>query len=486
VGQLQRARRWDYVSTIPATEATYPAVPAAAPAQDLNFAYSLGKRVRKTSAVSAQNTLEVFDTLRLSGSFYRNGDYDNEAVNVTGYLAGGMARVEHMSAAPSPSNNPVHMLLQIGDHLGSTGVVVDWETAELVEKATYMPYGAIESDYRPTRWKSFREEYKFTGKEEDIEVGLTYFGARYYHARLGRFISPDPLTVHMAAADPNPYAYVRGRTMSHVDPFGLREALAAPPSDSSDTQNHGEWGWSATVDGYLELGMNASPHQGMLEGGLAKLSMAAERAWQDGNRRFGSDGFHIVPTHVAAHTANLGVSMGTDVAAVLALVSGSGPLAAAIHSSAPQVPVASEPGDVSVLIPVAASLLIPGGGGGGAATGVTKAARAAEGAKAYSVAAEVAIPEVGAGTRALHAKAANAALAESMAPEAMEALGIKIPRSSAGSILGESPKGWSWHHVPDQPGVLQLVPRAMHQGSAWQPLLHPGGVGGFKIWGARF
>jgi YD repeat-containing protein len=87
VGQLQRARRWDYVSTIPATEATYPAVPAAAPAQDLNFAYSLGKRVRKTSAVSAQNTLEVFDTLRLSGSFYRNGDYDNEAVNVTGYLA---------------------------------------------------------------------------------------------------------------------------------------------------------------------------------------------------------------------------------------------------------------------------------------------------------------------------------------------------------------------------------------------------------------
>jgi hypothetical protein len=87
VGQLQRARRWDYVSTIPATEAIYPAVPAAAPAQDLNFAYSLGKRVRKTSAVSAQNTLEVFDTLRLSGSFYRNGDYDNEAVNVTGYLA---------------------------------------------------------------------------------------------------------------------------------------------------------------------------------------------------------------------------------------------------------------------------------------------------------------------------------------------------------------------------------------------------------------
>jgi hypothetical protein len=37
-----------------------------------------------------------------------------------------------------------------------------------------------------------------------------------------------------------------------------------------------------------------------------------------------------------------------------------------------------------------------------------------------------------------------------------------------------------------QPGVMQLVPRAMHQGSTWQPLLHPGGVGGFKLWGADF
>ena len=44
-------------------------------------------------------------------------------------------------------------MLQIGDHLGSTGVVVDWEITEVVEKATYMRYGAIESDYGPRRWQ---------------------------------------------------------------------------------------------------------------------------------------------------------------------------------------------------------------------------------------------------------------------------------------------------------------------------------------------
>jgi RHS repeat-associated protein len=351
VGQLQRARRWDYVSTIPAAEAVYPAVPVAAPVQDLDFSYSLGKRVRKSSAVSALNTVEVFDTLRLSGSYFRYGDYDNEQVNVTGYLAGGMARVESMSAAPSPTNNPVHMLLQIGDHLGSTGVVIDWETAEVVEKATYMPYGAIESDYRPTRWQSFREEYKFTGKEEDIEVGLTYFGARYYHARLGRFISPDPLTVHMAAADPNPYAYVRGRTMSQVDPLGLKE----PPPDSTDIQEHANNEWSAiSRDGTIEYGTH-NPHQGILDGALGRLSEAVSSP-------IGRPEAHVVPTHVWGHSANLASSVAHDSIAMSLLLGGApGSVAAAVHSSAPQMPVASEPGDVSLALPIVASVLVPSG-----------------------------------------------------------------------------------------------------------------------------
>ncbi len=33
---------------------------------------------------------------------------------------------------------------------------------------------------------------KFTGKELDKETGLYYFGARYYDARISRWVSPDP------------------------------------------------------------------------------------------------------------------------------------------------------------------------------------------------------------------------------------------------------------------------------------------------------
>ena len=35
--------------------------------------------------------------------------------------------------------------------------------------------------------------YKFTGKEQDPETGLYYFGARYYNAWSGRWMSVDPL-----------------------------------------------------------------------------------------------------------------------------------------------------------------------------------------------------------------------------------------------------------------------------------------------------
>ncbi len=41
-------------------------------------------------------------------------------------------------------------------------------------------------------------------------------------------MSADPLTIHQFGADLNPYAYVGGRVMSDVDPFGLEDKPEAP------------------------------------------------------------------------------------------------------------------------------------------------------------------------------------------------------------------------------------------------------------------
>jgi RHS repeat-associated protein len=133
----------------------------------------------------------------------------------------------------------------VGDHLSSTSVVVDKDSGEIVERATYQAFGALDADYRPERWGQFRAEHKFTGKEEDIEVGLTYFGARYYHAHLGRWASADPLTIHGVGSDLNPYAYVGGRVMSDIDPLGLVTCPGCGREVVDEVHVHGPpRGWS--------------------------------------------------------------------------------------------------------------------------------------------------------------------------------------------------------------------------------------------------
>ena len=80
----------------------------------------------------------------------------------------------------------------------------------------------------------------FTGKEEDIDVGLTYFGKRYLSPYLNRWISADPLAVHGLGADLNLYAYVSGRALQAIDPVGLDEdTLSSDPANLSD-QKSGE------------------------------------------------------------------------------------------------------------------------------------------------------------------------------------------------------------------------------------------------------
>jgi RHS repeat-associated protein len=230
VGQLTRARRWDFDGNALPPQTAPDALPTEKPSWDLTYAYSQGMRVRKSVADTAdisRHTLEVFDTLRIEQAPFNSvdGQYKARRYNVHVY-PGGMAHAFWDADGTLPHQAPdsaIAMHLIVGDHLGSSSVVINHATSQLVERTTYQPYGAIESDYRPSKWKAFREPYKFTGKEEDIEVGATYFGARYYQPYLGRFMSADPLTIQGLGSDLNPYAYVGGQVMTQVDPFGLEE-----------------------------------------------------------------------------------------------------------------------------------------------------------------------------------------------------------------------------------------------------------------------
>ena len=112
--------------------------------------------------------------------------------------------------------------------------------------------------------------------------------------------------------------------------------------------------------------------------------------------------------------------------------------------------------------------------------------------RAYSTLLEARISKQGIGRRDAHFKDANEQLAAMIRSDddfanTMRQFNVAVPTSSTGRVLGTSPDNWTWHHAPDRPGVLQLVPRGQHRpGSAWQHLLHPDRKGGFKIWGSEY
>jgi RHS repeat-associated protein len=196
------------------------------------FAYDAGgARARSTRIANGavDHTVQVFDSLvLLHAGVSPTGDYERDDRTEHLYLNAGGATFGHVLVdafnqlpTAGQGNGNVHVFMPMADLLGSTAFLIDHDTSELVEAITYQPYGGVESDYRPARWKNFREDVRYTSHWDDSQVGLMYFGARYYSATIARWISPDPLTVHGLAADPNPYAFVRGSPMTNVDSFGL-------------------------------------------------------------------------------------------------------------------------------------------------------------------------------------------------------------------------------------------------------------------------
>jgi RHS repeat-associated protein len=263
-------------------------LPARAPDAELFFYYDAGgNRVLKTS-VDAQSvtrhTVYITGSFELRGAAWNGTDYTLDVTTASLHLPVGPIGARIVIAQPdlpSITTSHRHIFLELADQLGSGAITIDHATGELVERTTYEPYGATESDYRPGRWASFREPYKFTGKEEDIEVGLQYFGARYYSPYLSTWISADPATIHELQGDANPYAYVQGRALVAVDPDGrnplvvalIAAIVAAAVNTGVQLANNGgdfgkvNWGWKgvagAAVIGAISGGVGAGVGAGI-------------------------------------------------------------------------------------------------------------------------------------------------------------------------------------------------------------------------------
>ncbi len=227
LGRLASASRWDLTTTPPAP--TSP--PSSLASQQAAYLYSGSQRVVHLNSAPATGesdyTVEIFPSLRLNHTQPTSSgtDYDRTSSSEAAYLAG-LGRLVYDPSLPSPSGNALHVFLELADGLGSTDIVLDRETSEPVEHRTDQAFGAQDADARsfdaknPLRWQAFREDYRFTGKEDETAFGLSYFGERYYAPNLARWISPDPKTIHGVAGDLNPYAYAENSPLMNVDPNG--------------------------------------------------------------------------------------------------------------------------------------------------------------------------------------------------------------------------------------------------------------------------
>ena len=93
-------------------------------------------------------------------------------------------------------------------------------SGELIQNLVYAPFGETVVDLRSENWAT---NYRFTGKEQDAETGLYYYGARYYDSRLGRFLSVDPLAFERPAL--TPYNYVQNNPIMRIDPTGMLDTF---------------------------------------------------------------------------------------------------------------------------------------------------------------------------------------------------------------------------------------------------------------------
>ena len=111
-----------------------------------------------------------------------------------------------------PDDRGPAVQFHLGDHLGSSNVVVDDAGALTSTARSSRPTGRRASGASPSK------RYRFTGKERDEESGLCYHDARYYAPWLGRWVSCDPAG---PAGGLNVYAYGFNSPLCFVDGTGM-------------------------------------------------------------------------------------------------------------------------------------------------------------------------------------------------------------------------------------------------------------------------
>ena len=221
---MERVYYWDHADRMVA----YINQPVGAMTPSVESRYLYGadgmrvkKWVRKNGATSTVESTVYIDALFEYHRWRKNG-VDGQTSTL--HIMDNQSRIGlERRGTPHPDDAGPAVQYHLGDHLGSSHVVVDANRA-WVNREEFTPYGE-------TIFGGFaRKRYRFSGKERDEESGLNYHGARYYALWLGRWISCDPAGMEGGL---NLFTYGANNPMRLVDTSG-RSPQAAPANTTND------------------------------------------------------------------------------------------------------------------------------------------------------------------------------------------------------------------------------------------------------------
>jgi len=130
------------------------------------------------------------------------------------------------------------------DHLGSVRELTD-NAGNLITRYDYDPYGG-----RTKLSGSIDADFGFTGHYYHASSGLHLALYRAYDARLGRWLSRDPIQEYGGV---NLYSYVNGIPVMYNDPYGLYDLPAVPQSIVDAFTGFGDGAYESITFGMGDL-----------------------------------------------------------------------------------------------------------------------------------------------------------------------------------------------------------------------------------------